>query len=205
MAQITSGLRRLLSLPSAYNLFQNAIGARRFREVYVKDYLKLTGGERVLDIGCGTSEILDFLPKDIEYTGFDLSSSYVDAARKKYKGRGRWFCSSVEDFDCDNLGLYDLVMANGILHHLSDSEANQLCRTAYSHMKKGGRFIAYDNCYLIKQNKVARTLISLDRGRNVRLAEEYKSIASKSFDNVELCVREDILRIPYSYSIIICK
>src|SRR5438105_2649805 len=43
---------------------------------------------KVLDIGCGTAEILSFLPKNIDYTGIERSQYAVDEANKRW-GRER--------------------------------------------------------------------------------------------------------------------
>jgi len=74
----------------------------------------------MLDIGCGPGEILGFLPTSVKYHGYDLSREYIHSAIEKYDGRGHWYCASVSDMQVKEYGAFDIVMANGVLHHLED-------------------------------------------------------------------------------------
>ena len=95
MSQIESGARHLLASPTAYDLFQTLVGARRARLRWIRDYLKPFPGSRILDIGCGTAEVLALLPEGVDYTGFDSSPAYIDAARRRYGDRGSFTCERV--------------------------------------------------------------------------------------------------------------
>jgi len=203
MAQLTSGIRKILSNPLVYNGLQFILGAKRFRQVYVSSYIKPDKQSRVLDIGCGTSEILEFLPTSIDYHGYDISQKYISAAEKRYGDRGSWHCSSVMDMQLDDFGTFDIVMANALFHHLDDKEANQLAVIASRALKPGGKFCTVDNCYVANQNSVARFLISLDRGQNVRRPEGYVALVDPHFDSVELFTRYDLLRVPYTHAIVV--
>ena len=203
MSQITSGIRKILSLPSVYNTLISSLGSKKLLDIYVPQYLKPIEGDRILDIGCGTSEIIDSLPPYSEYHGYDLSPEYISAAEKKYAGRGTWHCSSVMEMESDNFGTFDIVMANGLFHHLDDSEADQLAAIASLSLKPGGRFCSLDNCYVYAQNPIARFLISRDRGQNVREPEGYEALISPHFDSVELFIRHDLLRVPYTHAIVV--
>ncbi|HYB76961.1 MAG TPA: class I SAM-dependent methyltransferase, partial [Candidatus Bathyarchaeia archaeon] len=74
-------LHSLLSLPSAYRLFWNAIGGRDYIRILIGEYVKPQPGNRILDIGCGPGHVLPYLP-EVEYTGFDLSPQYIETARQ---------------------------------------------------------------------------------------------------------------------------
>ena len=92
MAQITRGLRQVLSIPSVYNLFQRFMGAHRGRLELVKNHIRPYSGMRILDIGCGTAEILKYLPDDVEYFGYDVSGKYIAAANTRFGQRGVFYC-----------------------------------------------------------------------------------------------------------------
>src|SRR5436190_23144807 len=96
MAQTTSGVRSVLSLPSAHRFFQWLIGISRTRRVLAEEFIRAKSGERLLDIGCGTAEILDYLP-EVEYLGFDQNESYIRAARKRYGPRGSFVGGDVNE------------------------------------------------------------------------------------------------------------
>jgi len=203
MAQVTSGIRKILSHPFVYDGLQLMLGAKRLRQVYVSSYIKPDKQSRVLDIGCGTSEILEFLPTSVDYHGYDLSPTYIYAAEKRYGGRGTWHCDSVMDLQLDDFGAFDIVMANGVLHHLEDREAQKLSEVAFRALKSKGRLITIDPCFDDGQNPIARFLISRDRGQNVRDAEGYVALIKPHFDSVELFTRHDLLRVPYTHAIVV--
>lgn len=203
MSQITSGLRKILSRPSGYDGFQRLVGSNKFRRAYVANYIKPSEASRILDIGCGTGEILQFLPASVEYHGYDLSAEYIQAAESRYRDRGFWHCASVLDMRLEHYGSFDIVMANGVLHHLGDAEVLQLAEIASKALKPEGRFCSFDGCFVEKQNPIARYLISKDRGRNVRKAEEYKALIDPFFAHVKLDIRHNMLRIPYTHAIML--
>ncbi|MGC2190315.1 MAG: hypothetical protein WA607_17975, partial [Candidatus Sulfotelmatobacter sp.] len=84
-------------------------------------------------------------------------------------------------------------------------EAVQLFRMARRTLKPDGRLITSDGVWLASQSKFAKFLLSRDRGRFVRQAEEYVALASTSFSSVSSAVRHDMLRIPYSHLILECR
>jgi ubiquinone/menaquinone biosynthesis C-methylase UbiE len=90
MGQITTGIRSILSRPTVYDAFQRLMGAQRRRRELATDYIRAQTGDSVLDIGCGTAEILNFLPS-VEYFGFDVSKQYIDAAHHRFGQRGHFF------------------------------------------------------------------------------------------------------------------
>ena len=82
MAQVTSGIRAILSSPKVYDLFQIFMGAQSVRQEFVREHIQPLSGYRSLDSGCATAIILYFLP-EVQYYGFDLSQRYM-----LYNGNG---------------------------------------------------------------------------------------------------------------------
>jgi SAM-dependent methyltransferase len=216
MSQVDSGIRRLLALPAAYNLFQNLVGAPGARRRWIRECLKPFPGARILDIGCGTAELLDLLPLDVDYTGFDMSPAYIEAARRRYGSRGRFTCGTVEALgeygkgqaagrdDGHDKG-YDIAMAFGVLHHLNDGEARGLFRAARKALKPGGRMVTLDCAFVPDQSRLARFFVARDRGRNVRDPDGYAALAREGFAGVETLVWRNPLRIPYTHAILVCR
>jgi SAM-dependent methyltransferase len=203
MSQISGGFRKILSSPFVYDSFQMLVGSKKFRKAYISNYIQPTKQFRILDVGCGTGEILEFLPIPIEYHGYDLSPEYIKSARERYGNRGHWHCASVSDMQVEGYGTFDIVMANGVLHRLDDHEVVRLTEMASRALKPGGRFCSYDGCFIQGQNPLARFLISRDRGRNVREADGYKALIKPYFASVELVIRHDMLRVPYTHAIMV--
>jgi cyclopropane fatty-acyl-phospholipid synthase-like methyltransferase len=192
----------ILSLPSIYNLFSRLLGGNCGRE-YVERYIQPKEGDKILDIGCGTGNILLYLPK-VEYVGFDMSKAYIDFATRRFGDRGTFYCKKVTKEAIQERESVDIVLATGVIHHLNDGEALQLFELASSVLKPSGRLITIDNCYMERQSKVARYLISRDRGSYVRKNEDYLGIASRVFANVKMSIRHDLMRVPYTHIIMEC-
>ncbi|WP_230534602.1 class I SAM-dependent methyltransferase [Microvirga roseola] len=184
MAQDVSGLRAVLSHPWVYNLSQALMGANRNRRWLQRDFIQAQPGERVLDVGCGTADILSVLP-DVEYVGFDISEPYIRHARERWGDRGSFFAQHLDDRSLVPHGRFDLVLATGFLHHLDDDEVRGLLALLATCLRPDGRVITVDPCFSKDQNPVAKFIISKDRGRNVRSPEEYEVLARGDFHNVE--------------------
>jgi SAM-dependent methyltransferase len=205
MAQLTTGIRGILSNPRLYDLFQDIAGARKFREMYVAEYIRPVGFERVLDIGCGTGAILELLPDSIDYVGFDASAEYINAAQCRFGNRARFFCEYLNDIRLNELGEFDVVLANGVIHHLKDDEVTNLCRISAEALMPSGRMITHDPCYSPKQSRVAHYIVGLDRGQNVRNGEAYAALLHPFFRDVQLDIRDDMLNFPYTHAIMVGK
>ncbi|HYY30194.1 MAG TPA: class I SAM-dependent methyltransferase [Chthoniobacterales bacterium] len=198
-----NGLYSLLTLPTFYRLFDSFVRGDSWR-VYISEYVRPVPGEKVLDIGCGPGDILENLP-DVDYLGFDINPKYVEAAQKRYGIRGRFFCGDVGLTAIDQeAGSFDLVLATGVLHHLDDDRAVSLFKLARRALKPGGRLVTYDGCFVAGQPRLARFVVSRDRGQYVRKSAEYVKLAVQVFPQVKPFVRHDLLRIPYSHVILQC-
>ena len=204
MAQTTDGLLSFLSNPAGYNLAQLLVGGSRVRRALSDDYIRARPGDRILDIGCGTGELLERLPR-VDYLGFDLSPAYIAAATEKFGGRGHFVCGDVNNAPPDAVGPFDVIVACAVLHHLEDSEVLKLLRLAAARLAPAGRFVTLDGCLRAGQSAVARWLIKLDRGCNVRNQSGYLGLARQVFPEVQSFLREDLLHVPYTHLILRCS
>lgn len=205
MAQVTTGLRAIFSAPSIYDLAQDLVGAERSRAILVREYLRPQPQQRILDIGCGTARILPHLPMTIDYVGVDLSQSYVDAARHTYGARGKFHCVDIAVAEGAEFRNFDLALATGLLHHLDDDAARNMLGVARDALVPGGRLVTIDGCFEEGQSALARFTLERDRGRNVRTSAAYASLAREIFSEVRASVRSDMLRIPYTHTILECR
>lgn len=202
MAQITSGLRALLSSPKVYDFVQNALGAQSSRRTLVRDHFQLRSGHTMLDVGCGTGEITPHLPAGVNYYGIDLSPDYIASARQRYGQLGRFDVADVSQPLPSSTPPADLVTCIGLLHHLDDSECVTLFRSIDKLLASGGRFVTLDPTFVSGQSVIAYQLARRDRGRNVRSPEAYEALAKRVFANVKPIVRHDLLRIPYTHCVL---
>jgi len=200
---VPSERRSILAFPAAYRLFSRLIGGD-YRSVFVNTYLRPRTGDRILDIGCGTGEILAHLPP-VSYLGLDISPRYIAAATVRFGDRATFRCIRAGEARVEESGSYDLVMADGVVHHLDDGEARALFRLARAALKPGGRLVTKDGCFEKGQPAVARFLLSRDRGRFVRDRAGYLALATEMFPHVEAVLRNDLLRLPYTHLILECS
>jgi SAM-dependent methyltransferase len=197
--QINSGLRSILALPWVYRLFGHVLGSEANKQWFIDDVLCLRDGQKLVDVGCGPADILDRLP-GVEYVGLDISDVYIQAAKAKFKTRGgaKFLSGSVEDWTRDPLTHEaDVVLANGVLHHVDDDEAKKILEFAYRALKDNGRFIFYEPCYLIWQSGISAYFMSRDRGQNIRTEQEWKELASNIFPVVSTNIVTGVNRLGY--------
>ncbi len=173
----------LLSRPGVYNAVRRIFRVD-MRPQFIHEFLQPKKGDRILDIGCGTGEILNHL-RDVEYIGFDPNVAYIEWARRTFGDRGTFHVGRFAADSAASVEQVDIAMLVAVLHHMSDDESFELFRLLRSVVKPGGRVVTLDNVYIEKQNPIARLLISLDRGQNVRTPDEYAKLARKSFPNVQ--------------------
>lgn len=204
MSQVTTGIRRVLSHSTVYDAFQALVGAAPARRRISSDYFRARPGMTIVDVGCGTADILDFLPPGIRYYGFDLAQSYIDAARARFGDRGSFRCADVTLLGPDDVPQCDLAIAFGVLHHLDDGGVRNLLGCLYDRLAPSGRMVTIDPAFEEGQSRLARAAIRRDHGQNVRDAEGYLALVPTSFNKRTVVVRHDLLRIPYTHAILEC-
>lgn len=202
MSQVTTGIRSILSSPKIYDAFQDLMGAKKVRLELVERYIRAERNMRILDIGCGTARILDYLP-EVDYHGFDFSQTYINNAINRYGSRGKFNCALLDQTDINNLEPFDVVIATGLIHHLNDEQAIKLMKLANSALKLGGRFITNDPCFTENQNIISHILVSRDRGQNVRTPQEYCRLAELVFSDSSLNIKHSVF-IPYTRCTMVC-
>jgi len=200
-SEVVSGFRRVFSVPQIYRAAQWAVGADKLRNALVEEILELRQGDRVLDIGCGTADILDHMP-EVDYVGFDHSTSYIADAAARYADRGRFIAGAAGNEELASVAPRNVAMSVGVLHHLNDVEVVDVLKLARSVLAESGRFIAVDPTFAQGQHPIGRFLAARDRGQNVRTPEATNELVSSIFANVEVTVRHDLLRIPYSHVLV---
>jgi SAM-dependent methyltransferase len=193
------GASKVLSASGPYELFQSALGARASRRRLVQDFIRPRPGDRILDAGCGPADVLDALPTDVSYVGFDASDGYIRDATTRWGSRGRFFAADAGDaLPADLLGQFDTVLGIGLLHHLDDSEVGRFCEQVPGWLDGSGTFVTLDAVFHPGQHPIARWLARNDRGEHVRTPARYLELVTPHFDDVESWLLTSPLRVPYS-------
>lgn len=194
-------LRKILDYPLFYRLFENFIMKGNGRAEFVKQYISNIDGKRILDLGCGTADILD----DIEngtfyYVGIDNNRRYIDEDRKKYGNRNnvKFYYTDLNHYTAKCNQKFDLVLMMGVMHHINDDEVDKAMEGVKKLLDTGGEFVSFDPCYTEHMNPIAWMLCRLDRGQYVRTKEKWLELMSKHWKNIEHRERTDTLIVPYS-------
>jgi len=202
----TSGLYKILSNPLIYEAYQSLSGGSRARRSFIEDYTQIRPKESVVEIGCGPGNLLDYMPRDMSYVGIDVSSSYINAARKHHGDRGKFI-----EADCDLAGQIlppesaDTVICCGVLHHINDTVIKSVLLTSHRLLKSGGRFLCLEPVWLLDHPFISRIFMKCDRGKNIKTEKEWLQIARSVFPNVVSDIRIDLFILPYYVVIVTCS
>jgi SAM-dependent methyltransferase len=194
-------LADILQYPQIYQGFQSIGGFFGARIRAIDAYLNIRPGDHVIDIGCGPGFIVKHLPTGIRYDGFDIEKRYIEYARKRFHARGSFHCRRF-DLSCAALfGPADVVMMNGLLHHLDDADVLALLHVVRRTLKPTGVLFTLDGCLKEVQSWAANWVLRHDRGRYIRTEEEYRRLLKEHFGTVKTFIRDDLSLIQYPFAI----
>ena len=192
-----------------YNSVQRLVGSERVWNGFLHSTEGLLTGwqqnDLWVDLGCGTAELLERLPKSIVYLGIDNNQQYIDFAKQKYKHRPNthFVCSDWNDshwqqtYCSQPIGVVSLL---GLLHHLNDKDAQDVLHLSMDLVKMNGYLITLDGCKEIHASKIERFFYWIDRGNYVRSAAALKNLFPSA---PTMSLYNNWLRVPYCYAI--CK
>jgi 2-polyprenyl-3-methyl-5-hydroxy-6-metoxy-1,4-benzoquinol methylase len=106
--------------------------------IRIKNVSRYISGQRILDFGCGSSKILNFLDSDCTYTEIDKISKII-IENKTSHPQHSFLCFDLENYSFPNLGKFDSIILSAVIEHLSNPEA--LLKKLYLHSKKNTNLI----------------------------------------------------------------
>jgi ubiquinone/menaquinone biosynthesis C-methylase UbiE len=198
-------LYRILFKGSFYNAFQAIVGANYTDRWLLKNFWKISDGEKIVDMGCGTGKVFSIIDKRIDYIGFDYNYNYINIANYKYGDKATFFVGTSELFlqtPRKELLNADKVLITGLLHHLNDDEVFSVLKLSKTILKTGGKILCIEPVFLMHQSKLARFVMSLDRGKNVRNENEWTHLFLQYFSDFESNIVTNLLRLPYTHILI---
>jgi ubiquinone/menaquinone biosynthesis C-methylase UbiE len=201
--QRTHGLWSLLYLPKVYNAFTTVAGGESVMKILAERFVRPGPEDRILDVGCGTARILRYLSV-ARYVGIDNNVRCISAARERYQNGGQFVVGDVGALSMHPDDRFDIVLAIGILHHIDDASAERLLATSARVLATNGRMVIADPVFVPGQSPVAKFLIGLDRGCNVRSPEQYLALARTSFQKVHSRVCDLHPWLPYTQFVMEC-
>jgi len=203
MSQRTSKIYNLINSPLFYIFFQKIMSGTSFRKKIIIKNIK-NSKVKVLDIGCGPAEVLNYIPNSVYY-GYDIDPRSINYAKKKYKDKNHhFFCKKFGKSEIKKLPKIDYVILFGIVHHLNDEEVKNLFELCKKVMKKNAVLLTEDPILIKNQNPIARFLIKNDRGMNIREKSNYLKLVNVYFKNIRAKITHQFF-VPYTWFSVICK
>lgn len=196
-------MRQLLSIPWIYSFFQYINGANNMRKTLTKSYIKSDSFLRILDIGCGTCDILEYL-EFAEYTGIDFSNKYIKKNKKRFskKKNVKFLSMDLNDFLAINSEKFDIILLLGVMHHLNDSELNQCLSNIQKALSPDGRIVTLDGVYEDNLTWFEKLLLRGDRGAYIRTKEEWVQIFTSIFRDYTFSITKNLYYLPYNVIIL---
>lgn len=196
-------MKRILAYPQVYNLYQNMIGSGKYLNRFVNEFVQIKKGISILDLGCGTANVLQFFDDGIEYTGIDLSQKYIDYSKKKYP-KQTFICSNI----CSQIFLnteFDIIISEGVMVALTDQELYKVFKNIVINSNKNTRIILSDSDYKQAVSPLERFFINNQRYKNFRTKGDYIKLIEQFFDIKKVIELEKVYRIPYSKIVFECS
>jgi len=197
--------------PYIYNAIQETVGSEGMWQNFIKhstqwlDLTNWTSTDIWLDLGCGTAEVLNHLPKDIHYLGIDSNPKYIAYARQEYSNRphSTFVCAdwnSTEWHSHIETKTIRVITLLGLLHHLSDEDSYKVLELGTTLLKSKGCLITVDGCHEPNASLLEQFFYAIDRGRYVRSSLELRELFPKSIEP-KIDIYTNWLRVPYRYAL----
>jgi len=130
---------------------------------------------KVLDLGCGTGEYAELFDPG-RYLGVDIHPGYVAFAQRRRPAH-RFLVADVRTWSGEDQR-FDLVMVNGVLHHLDDTGVQEFLRTAQRLTAPGGTLLVIEDVDLAEPPLGTRLVHLLDHGEHIRDAARWQALIS---------------------------
>jgi SAM-dependent methyltransferase len=202
MTERTKGIYSIVASPALYAKIQSFLGGPDAKERLAREIFSDLKGKSVVEIGCGPGLWSAHLQHAASYIGVDRNQRHIQEANSRYGTQTtRFLCGDLADAGVISaIGACDVVIAIGILHHLSDDIAREVLSQSAALLGPKGVFIGIEPVLHARQNPIARLLKWLDSGQNIRHEAEYRALFPKELA-LQTHVRTNLMRVPYSHLI----
>jgi SAM-dependent methyltransferase len=179
---LRSAAHRLLDNPLVFRLQQKLCNNYlNVRDAFA-GYL-MTAGNDILDVGCSTAacagQIIDMNRN--RYVGVDIDARYIELA-KKFHPHGHFLQQDARKLPFGS-GSFDIVMFNGVWHHMDDALV-LACMAEVARVLRPTGVVLVSEPVFRRDWPVSTFLLENDRGRFIRTRAGYRTLFA-GFDVVE--------------------
>lgn len=152
-------------------------------------YKSNPGAKSVLELACGTGEIMKLLSKEYVVSGLELSDGMLEIARKKMP-RAKFYKQSMVGFDLPEK--YDVILCvfDSVNHLLKFSDWKKLFKSAYKYLNNGGVFLFDINTEQKLDEIVQDKAVAYESGENIVIMNTEKDRKGIVNWNVKIFERE---------------
>lgn len=172
---------KFLDNPFMFNFVRYLLaGKQTGMKKFVSKYLKKYHCEIIADFCCGTGDFADPCPKNSKYYGFDINSSFIVYASKKYeRDKTKKFLKADVLYSKEiYTKKYDVILLISAMHHLSDNQLDLLLPKVKRITKK---ILIVADIIPDPPHFLQKFFAAIDRGRYIRPKEEKINILKKYF------------------------
>ena len=107
----------------------------------IKTFAKQNMGS-VLELASGTGRLAyPILELGLDYTGLELSRSFLQMANEKLKNKGNFFLGDMRKFNLKSAFDFIFIGFNSFLHNLTISDAKSSLKCVLNHLSPKGKFL----------------------------------------------------------------
>ncbi|MEE2746813.1 MAG: class I SAM-dependent methyltransferase [Pseudomonadota bacterium] len=159
---------------------------RLFQKLFDQDKQRIAracfdGQKRVLEVGCSVGNISEIF-KDItcDFIGIDIDQKALKYARERFlKVSHMTFHKADLNLLDSRFGRFDLIMFNGMCHHVETKDLEVLIGSAVNLLADKGKIIVSEPIISDDQSRIERFLQRLDRGNYFRSSSQLQNILSQ--------------------------
>ncbi len=194
----------LLESPVVYRTHMRLLGGRMIKRKLLERFLPTTPGLRVLDIGCGPAPDRDLMG-EVEWTGLELNEKYVRYVERRLRRNDRILLGDVAKVP-EFLGeVFDVVLLSGVLHHLTDEQAQGVLENCSPLLDHDGFVLTIDPVRTTGASRLERLLLDADRGNYIRDKTGYDRLVPSSLGRVESSVHHGLGWLPQAQRVSVLR
>ena len=107
----------------------------------IQNYAKKINGS-VLELASGTGRLAyPIIELGLDYTGIELSNSFLQEANKKFKNKTNFVFGDIRDFDLKSTFDFIFIGFNSFLHNLTTMDAKNCLNCVLKHIHPKGQFL----------------------------------------------------------------